>query len=893
MSGWSGDQRKFPFLLAASYIAFGAIWILLSDRLAALLAAGDPVLLTQIQNYKGWLFIAVTGLGLFLLATFFTRDVAHARTALMEERDFIASVLDTAGALVLVLDPAGRLVRINRAVEEATGFSGSELIGQSIWDRLIPREEMERVRPVFDALLDSRQPNRSENYLLTRDGGRRLVTWSNTVLVDRTGQVRHLIANGVDITRQHQALMALQASEQRFRRLLEGAADAILVADAESGVILQANPRAELLLGRTTAELVGMHQADIHPPEERARYRALFRSSSVEGRILDQEALCVVRADGLRVPVEISSTVIELEGRRVVQGIFRDISERHRVEDQLRRLSRVVETAPVAIMITDISGRIEYCNPRFYDTSGYSPAEVIGQNPRLLKSGEMAPELFRDLWQTISSGREWFGEMKNRRKDGEAFWWHCAVAPIRDREGVITHYVNIAEDISRLKVAESTARQLTYYDPLTNLPNRSLFRERLEASVRSAKAQGEQVALLLVDLDQFKKVNDTLGHAAGDQLIRQVAHRLAEAIPSSATLARLGGDEFAVTLPDPAEAEAAAVARRLLEALGRPFSLQGQEIFVTASIGIALYPNDAREVEELISNADVAMFRVKEVGRNSYHFFTADLNAASFERLMLESELRHALAREQLLLHYQPKVRLADGRLTGMEALVRWQHPELGLVSPGRFIPLAEETGLIVPLGEWVLRSACQQTRLWRDLGQQGLRVAVNLSAQQFKLPDLVERITAILVESDLPGEALELEITESDIMRDAAEAARILKQLKEMGIRLSIDDFGTGYSSLAYLKRFPIDTLKVDQSFSREVTESPDDAAIARAVIALGRSIGAQVVAEGVETRAQLEFFIAESCDEVQGFFLSRPVPPEQFQQLFDCAEWLSGRCA
>ena len=882
-------NRRFPVVLALLYLGVAATWILFSDQMLAALVEGEAEL-TRWQSYKGWLFVAVTSLLLYLFARRHTASVQRFENSLRSERDFIGGVLETVDAPVLVMDTSGRIVRFNRACELLSGYRAEEVVGLRP-DPMLPADEKEGFNADLEALRRDGGTQTREYQWLTPDGQRRRIVWSFRALVDAAGAPAHIIAAGIDVTAQREAMTALEASQRKYHRLLETANDAILVADAETGCIVEANDRASELFGVPAPELVGLHQSRLYPPEERERYQRLFSEHVNTGRAVT-ETLEVVHRDGRHVPVEISASTTELEGRRLVQGIFRDVTERLQAEAQLRKLSRVVEASPNPIVITDADGTIEYCNPRFYENTGYSPEEALGQTPRILKSGETPPDEYRQMWKTIKRGEIWFGEFCNRKKDGQQVWWLSTISPIKDETGTITHFVAIAEDIGELKYAEDTIRHLAYFDPLTELPNRTLFKDRLGQAAVNALHYGESLGLMFIDLDRFKTINDTLGHQQGDHLLRQVAERLRAHLPDGASLARLGGDEFAVILPAVREPEGLAVgAARILDALNEPFDLDGQEVIVTVSIGLTSFPQDADDTGTLISNADLAMFRAKEVGRNTYEFYTEEMNTTSFEHVSLHASLKRALEREEFELYYQPKVHLGRTAVSGMEALVRWRHPEMGLLSPAKFIPVAEETGLIVPLGEWVLWTACGQAKAWMDQGHGHLAVSVNLSAQQFNRRELSDRVAEVLEGTGLPAECLELEITETDVMQNAVQTIEILHQLKAMGVRIAIDDFGTGYSSLNYLKRFPIDVLKVDQSFVRDVTTDPDDAAIARSVIALAHNMRLSVVAEGVETAEHLRFFQDEQCEEVQGFYFSRPVPAPEFTGLLTDPAWLRER--
>jgi len=578
-----------------------------------------------------------------------------------------------------------------------------------------------------------------------------------------------------EIIQRKRAEASRQESEAQYRALFEGSPDAILLADPETGIILDANPAASRLLSRPSAEIVGLHQSEIHPPEKEKYSRETFTQHIEEAR--EQHGSrpienTVLRPDGTEIPVEVLAQIVTINGKKYLQGVFRDITER--------------------------------------------------------------------------------------------------------------------------KEAEERIRYLAYYDSLTGLPNRTFYKELVSRSILLAKRHRWTIAILFIDLDYFKRINDTLGHDIGDQLLRIVGDLVKTCIRKSDfiarseeeelenVVARLGGDEFIVLLNEIAHSQdASRVARRILKELARPFTLAGHEVYVTASIGIALYPLDGNNAENLLKNADVAMYHAKNQGRNNYQFYTNSMNATSLQRLDLENDLRKALDRNEFLLYYQPTVDVQTGAIIGAEALVRWKHPEKGMISPGEFIPLAEETGLIVPIGEWVLRTACNQNKAWRDAGNKPLRISVNLSSRQFDEEGLIEVVSNALHESGVDPRYLELEITESTIMKNPEKAATTLQKLKDMGMCLSIDDFGTGYSSLGNLRRFPLDTLKIDHSFVMNITTNSDDAAITTAIVAMAHSLKLRVIAEGVEAEEQQTFLRDLGCHEMQGFLFSRPVPVNEFVKL------------
>ncbi len=536
---------------------------------------------------------------------------------------------------------------------------------------------------------------------------------------------------------------------------------------------------------------------------------------------------------------------------------------------------KVIESSLEGIMVTDAEARILSVNPAFTHMTGYTPEEVIGRSPSLLNSGRQSPAFYARMWEGLVAEGKWQGEVWNRRKSGEVYPQLLHITAIRDRDGRLTHYAALFTDISRLKETEARIRDLAYYDPLTGLPNRRLLEDRLQVEIGHAARLRCRLAVLFVDLDRFKRINDSLGHSVGDKLLVEIAARLRGSLREDDTVARMGGDEFLVILnnlagPD----EAAMTARRLVGALRRPVHIEGRELVVTTSLGVSIYPDDSQDADTLIKHADVAMYRAKDEGRNSFQLFEPAMNARSLEHLALETALHRALPRKELLLHFQPLVDAADGRLVAAEALLRWQHPDLDLVSPADFIPLAEETGLIVPIGEWVLRSACEHHRAWREAGGTPLRMMVNISARQFRDEGFLAMVGSVLAETAMPPACLTLELTESMLMDGTERTIARLEQLRALGVGLAIDDFGTGYSSLAYLKRFPIDELKIDRLFVRGIDRETRDGALVAAIISLGHSLGLRVVAEGVETPGQLAVLQHEGCDLAQGFHFSAPLP-------------------
>ena len=557
--------------------------------------------------------------------------------------------------------------------------------------------------------------------------------------------------------------------------------------------------------------------------------------------------------------------------------------ERSRVENSMRQATAVFECTREGVVITDLEPSIVGVNAAYTTITGYTEAEVIGRNPSLLQSGREDQDFYRAMWDSIVETGHWQGEIWSRRKNGELFPQLLTVSTVYDNEGLPSNYVGVMTDISQLKDSEARFEHLAHYDSLTGLPNRLLLQSRLRHSIESAERRKQQVAVLYLDLDRFKNINDSLGHPVGDELLEAMAERMMNRLSDDHTLGRLGGDEFLLILDDLQRPEdAASVAINIINMLEPAFDLpSGHQVYVGASIGISLFPEDATTATELIQHADVALYQAKETGRNTFSFYTPGLTRAIDERLSLEARLRRALAQNEFVVHYQPQVDIRSGNIIGCEALVRWNDPELGMIQPAHFIPLAEETGLIVPIGEWVLQQACAQARAWMDADLPHVLLSVNLSARQMRQADIATCVATVLKKTRLPAEKLKLELTESMIMGQGEEAVALLYSLKALGLRLSIDDFGTGYSSLAYLKRFPIDELKIDQGFVRDIPHDSNDMEIASAIIGLARSLRLSVVAEGVETEAQREFLEQQGCQAYQGFLFSRAIPADEFTAL------------
>jgi diguanylate cyclase (GGDEF)-like protein/PAS domain S-box-containing protein len=562
------------------------------------------------------------------------------------------------------------------------------------------------------------------------------------------------------------------------------------------------------------------------------------------------------------------------------------------MESGLELWAKVVEASSESIVVMDAAGLIVTVNRAFCRSTAYALPEVVGKRPEFLiaeRNDRENSDMSETLRLETALRGSWQGEIWVRRKNGESYPAWLVMNAVRDHQGEISHFIAISLDISERKANEQRIHYLAHNDVLTGLPNRYLCGDRLQLAIQQARRNGGRAAVLFIDLDRFKHINDSLGHHAGDGLLVSVAGRLADAVRDGDTVSRLGGDEFVVILNNVANAEETGklVEQRLIPSIQRAHMIDGVELFISCSIGVAIYPDDGADQETLMRNADSAMYQAKKLGRNNAQFFTEEINQRVIKRLHLESDLRHVIERHELQLHYQPRIDAATGALAGVESLVRWHHPVEGLILPARFIPVAEESGQIVAIGAWIVREACRQHRAWRTQGLGTIPVSVNLSALQIKDDKLINLLREAVEEFDLQPGQIELEVTESILMDNVDETIARLQRIKQLGFLISIDDFGTGYSSLNYLYRFPIDKLKIDQSFIQDMHNAPHNLAVTKAIIGLGHTLGLQVVAEGVEQAADVHLLKAAGCDELQGFYFSRPLPPADF------AHWIGQRAS
>ncbi len=670
-----------------------------------------------------------------------------------------------------------------------------------------------------------------------------------------------------------------QQSEEKWRSITEYSPDQIILLDREYKIQFINHIETDLTLDQVIGSSILKFISKKYQMRAKACYDRVWKTG-----LPDRFETQYKDAQGVVHYFEEHVGPIQHEGQiKSLIVCARNVTARKAAEEKLRQSATVFENTAEGVIVTDADNNITAVNRAFSEITGYNEGEVLGKSPRLLKSERQERDFYYKMWATIKKVGMWQGEIWDRRKNGEVYPAWATITALHDEEDLLTNYIAVFSDISTIKRSQEQMDFLAFHDPLTDLPNRILFNDRLESALNRARREGTQIAVLFLDFDRFKNVNDSLGHPIGDILLRKAAERIKQQIREEDTVARLGGDEFILIINDVHDPQdVALLAQKIMEAFHQPIRVKKHDLHLTVSMGVSLFPGDGQDTATLIKNADAAMYRAKEEGRNNYQFYTAKLTADVFERLTLETALRHALENNELVIHYQPQYLLKNRKLMGAEALIRWQHPSMGLIYPAKFIPLAEDSGMIMAIGEWVLYQACTQMKEWLAAGLELDRIAVNVSSLQFQRAEIVTTIRKVLAETGLDPHYLELELTESVIMQKT-DSIGTLDDLKTLGVRLSIDDFGTGYSSLSYLKRLPIDKLKIDGSFVRDIPKDPNDEAITRAIIALGQSLQINLIAEGVETESQETFLKALGCEEAQGFLYSKAVTAKRFKRLLD----------
>ncbi len=758
-------------------------------------------------------------------------------------------------------------------------------------------EDQRKVINSISACIDTNAKYDVEHRVVLPDGSVRWLYQRGGVIRDTDGTPLKMMGVVQDVTDRKLEEIELTEIDTRLRTIIEAAPDAVVLMNSE-GILTGWNGQAEKIFGWTRKEAIGQMLHDmIIPPRYRSEHiRGLEHFLATgEGPVLNRRIeITGLHRDGHELAIELAISPVRQKDKYEFCAFIHDITLRKETQNLLMAAKESAERSSAELIgyiqaidqhalvsVTDSFGCIIQANAKFCAISGYSREELLGHDHRIVNSGKHSCAFFAEMWKVITRGETWHGEICNRAKDGTLYWVDSSIVPLKDVDGKIVRYISVRVDITKRKESEQHIQILAYYDVLTGLPNRTLLHDRLGQLIAESHRDRQKFALLYIDLDRFKYVNDSMGHAVGDKLLQIVALRLRECVREADTVSRISGDEFIILLRETNAQGAARVARNILKKLNLPCEVDSLQFATHASIGISIYPDDAGsedEINTLIKHADVAMYRVKAEGRSNYLFFEPGMNFRAKQLFSMENDIRLALERNEFTLHYQPQVDLISGMVCGAEALLRWRHPEKGSISPAEFIPVSEETGQIIPLGEWVLRTACAQLAKWRQQGMPVFPISVNLSVSQLRQPHLAQLVIDILEETGLHPHDLELEITEGVMMNEAQATMAFLNQMHELGVQLAIDDFGTGYSSLSYLKKMPLDRLKIDQSFVRDVATDENDAAIVRSIISLGHQFKLQVIAEGVETVEQLDFLRVRGCDEIQGYYYSRPLPVDEF---------------
>jgi diguanylate cyclase (GGDEF)-like protein/PAS domain S-box-containing protein len=800
-------------------------------------------------------------------------DKKQAEQALARSEQRFRELADAMPHLVWTADSEGHLNFVNRAVVEFTGLSRSQACGEG-WYCVMHPDDLAPTLAAWKQAVGQRSLFSVEYRLRFAKSG--CYRWCHATAMPALGEHGAIVwyGNTTDIHDSKRANEELERAARRHLATLESISDAFFTLD-RSHRFTYLNPQAELLFGQAREALLGVPVADAFAPAEYGNIFAPALHALGEGATVTVETWSAPLARWIEVracPSEEGVTVY-----------FRDVSRRREAQEKLRLKRRAIEACanPIAIISAEAPFALVYLNSAFTRITGHAAADVEREGLAMLWNGDRDQAGLVDLRAAAHGQRQGHGVIKVLRRDGGALWLDTYLSPVPDADGRISHFIVVMYDVTAATQYQAELEYQSNYDALTGLANRNLLRDRAEQAIRRAAGAGHQVWLAYVNLDRFKAINDALGHEAGDQVLRTVAQRLQAALRTTDTAARIASDEFVALLGEQADQNAVAARMHAIrQDIAQPILVGTHDIAVTCSIGVAAYPCDSDSVEALINQANLARYQATQSGA-PIGFYTSEMNDDAMERLQLENDLRHALERGELEVHYQPQVDAASGRIVGAEALLRWHHPRLGMVPPARFIPIAEETGMIGPIGAWVMHSACVQARAWQDAGLPSVQVAVNLSSRQFYGADLAASVAAVLAETGLAPEWLEIELTEGLAIENVEHAVAIMHALKKVGVKLSIDDFGTGYSSLSHLKNFPIDVLKVDQSFVRNIAHDPGEATIARTIIALGHSLGLRVIAEGVETEEQLGFLRRHQCDMIQGYHFSRPVPAAQFETL------------
>ena len=791
------------------------------------------------------------------------------------------AMLDNLPYLAWLKDAEGRYLAVNEPFAQASGKRvAADVIGK-LSTQVCPEWMLERYFDDDLSVMASGRQSQAEVTVHEQGEDRWLEVFRNPVL-DADGRVIGITGFSRDITDRKRAEEKLRLTA----KIVESSHSAIFVTDPQSNII-SVNPAFTRITGYSEQEVAGKTPRMLNSNiQDKNFYRAMWKRLSEQGYWTGE--LWNRKKNGELFAGHVSISALQDDQGNVAQYVCvtSDITEQLVAEEKLRLTAKVVESSHDSIMITDITGTIISVNPAFTEITGYSAEEAIGKNPRILKSGKQNEEFYDEMWTSLRKNGYWAGEVWNRRKDGGSYAGRLSITSLRDDAGKVTHFVGVTSDITEFKMAQERVRHLAFYDQLTGLPNATLMRDRANQLIVSSQRDRRGFALLSIDLDNFKNVNDSLGHHIGDLLLQTVSGRLRSAVREMDTVARMGGDEFVVLLPEVDAEGAQRVARKIIGQVTNPYGVEVQKISITTSIGIALFPVHGDDVEVLMKNAELALYQAKRKGKNDFAFFVNEMNEMAISRMQMENDLRRALLNEDLVLYYQPQISLVTRKVVGMEALVRWPHPQLKMIPPDQFIPIAEESDLIIELGEWAIHEACRQVRQWQRSGLSVLPVAVNVSARQMRQQDFHESVSAALRKTGLAPKFLELELTERAVMADVDETVKMMQRIGKLGVKFAVDDFGTGYSSLSYLRHLPLDKLKIDKSFVNDIAIDEGDREISNTIIQLAHSLKLSVVAEGVETDQQMSILLGQGCDTAQGYLFSRPLPPNDLAAFLHAAQ-------
>ncbi len=894
---WTGPESHRAVLTSSQRIDLGGKrWLVRVEATPGWVESNQSHGLALIPAF-GFLATIVLVLGLdFLLRRSALVNVLAAtheddikrRRAAEARADMLSMAVDQNPTSIYITDLDGCVEYVNNGFVEATGCQRETVIGRKA-QALPCGFADDALQAEIGSALAAGSDWHGESSVRNADGS---VKWLRTVVFpirDESGITTRYMTVQEDITELRELMNRLLESESRFRAAMSVMIEGLTIIGPD-GTYLYANRAAEEYLKCRVDELTGLRpeqcpvqrlreDGTVCPRDEFPSRATLLEGREVRGFILGHRY-----ADGSVRWFEVNSSPMPAPsgGRWCAVQTLSDITERRRVEEELKLAFAAIRCSGEGILVTDAEQHVVSVNPAFESVTGYSAQEILGQPPAVFASSRHDAAFYAAMQEVLEKTGHWQGEVWSQRKNGEVYLEWLGVSVVRDEDDRPRYYVYIFSDMAVRNEAQQRIEFLAHHDPLTGLPNRLLLRDRVEQAQAQAARMQSHVALMFLDLDRFKTINDSLGHPVGDAMLKEAVGRLRSCVRESDTISRQGGDEFIILLNDVRDGEAVSrVADKIHQRMAEPFVIGEHTLIGSFSIGIALYPEDGSDFDSLLQKADTAMYHAKEAGRNGYRFFTEEMNQQVVEHLTLETQLRRAIDNREFVVHYQPQLDLSEGRIIGVEALLRWNSPESGLVSPGKFIPVAENSGLIVPIGAWVLGEVCRQARAWQDAGLPPFVVAVNLSAIQFKRLDLVNTVINALVLADLDSQWLELELTESILIQDAEVTLDTVRRLKALGVKLSVDDFGTGYSSLAYLKRFAVDKLKIDQSFVRDLVSDPDDAAIVRAIIQMAHSLKLKTIAEGVENEELANLLHVFHCDEIQGFWFAHPMPAAELESF------------